>query len=100
MSVLIIVVIIIIIISSSSSSSNSITIINIISSSMIITVTITINIISIAITHLIRPAEARAERPRGDGQRPSEQFWIYLSLNIAAPQTFARTFTKPGSRLY
>ena len=25
----------------------------------------------------------------------SEQFWIYLYLNIAAPQTFARTFTKP-----
>ena len=30
----------------------------------------------------------------------SKQFWMYLNLNIAAPQTFARTFTKPGSRLY
>ena len=30
----------------------------------------------------------------------SEQFGIYLNLNIAAPKTFARTFTKPGSRLY
>ena len=30
----------------------------------------------------------------------SEQFWMYLNLNMAAPQTFARTFTKPGSHLY
>ena len=30
----------------------------------------------------------------------SEQFWMYLNLNIAASQTFARTFTKPGFRLY
>ena len=30
----------------------------------------------------------------------SEQFRKHLYLNMAAPQTFARTFTKPGSRLY
>ena len=30
----------------------------------------------------------------------SEQFRMYLNLDMAAPQTFARTFTKPGSRLY
>ena len=30
----------------------------------------------------------------------SEQFWMYLNLDMVAPQTFARTFTKPGSRLY
>ena len=30
----------------------------------------------------------------------SEQFWMYLNLDMVAPQTFARTFTKPGFRLY
>ena len=30
----------------------------------------------------------------------SEQFWMYLILDMVAPQTFARTFTKPGFRLY
>ena len=30
----------------------------------------------------------------------SEQFWMYLNLDMVAPQTFARTFTKPGSSLY
>ena len=31
---------------------------------------------------------------------PSEPFWMHLNLNMAAPQTCARTFTKPGFRLY
>ena len=35
-----------------------------------------------------------------DNVYTSEQFWKHLNLNMAAPQTFARTFTKPGSRLY
>ena len=30
----------------------------------------------------------------------SEQFWMYLNLDMVAPQTLARTFTKPGFRLY
>ena len=30
----------------------------------------------------------------------SVPFRKHLYLNMAAPQTFARTFTKPGSRLY
>ena len=33
-------------------------------------------------------------------KKTSEQFWMYLSLSMAAPQTFARTFTKLGRRLY
>ena len=35
-----------------------------------------------------------------DSEIQSEQFWMYLNLDMVAPQTFARTFTKPGSRLY
>ena len=30
----------------------------------------------------------------------AEQFRKHLYLKMAAPQTFARTFTKPDSRLY
>ena len=37
---------------------------------------------------------------RGQREHESEQFRKHLHLNMAAPQTFARTFTKPGSRLY
>ena len=44
----------------------------------------------------LRGGDGRPAR-RGSG---SEQFWMYLNLDMVAPQTFARTFTKPGVRLY
>ena len=47
------------------------------------------------------PVSMWARGVGGLGRVPlSEQFRKHLYLNMAAPQTFARTFTKPGARLY
>ena len=47
-----------------------------------------------------RAEERRLGGRAGAGVSVSAPFRKHLCLNMAAPQTFARTFAKPGSRLY
>ena len=71
--------------------------INIINST--ITITIITTIVVVSIVYLFGAASDHWHY-RKRVTRNSVPFRKHLYLNMAAPQTFARTFTKPGSCLY